>query len=311
MSAAVTVHVPGSTSNLGAGFDCVGVAIDRRLRITARLTDGGGPVIERGGTLSVLDLAPQDDLLFVGFAAACRAGGREAPAGVLLGATSDVPIGRGLGSSAAATLAGAAAANELLRLGLDHARLMTVCAEVEGHPDNVAAAVYGGATLALRAPAGAWTVAPLEVDASLALSFAVPDFAIDTRRARAALPETVPHREAAAAAARAAALVQGLAHADGTLLALALDDRLHVPYRRPLVPGYDEVTAAAVQAGAWGATLSGSGSAVVAVTPGRHAVAVADAMGRAWRRAGASPQTFVVSRPGRAGGHVVEDLPCL
>src|SRR5438874_13311804 len=265
MRASVTVRVAGSTSNLGAGFDCVGVAVGRWLRVTAQATRGGKPVvIERGGTLRALDTAPEADLLYRGFAAACRRAGQEVPAGLALAADSDIPVARGLGSSAAATVAGAAAAAALLELKLDRAGLAELGSDLEGHPDNVAPAVFGGANLVLRGPDGL-VVTPLPLPPSLALVFAVPDFTVETKRARAALPATLPHADAVRAAAKSAALVHGLAHADARLLAAGLDDVLHVPFRRSLVPGYDEVTRAARQAGAYGATLSGSGPTIVAV----------------------------------------------
>src|SRR5437762_14195506 len=122
MRASVTVRVAGSTSNLGAGFDCVGVAVGRWLRVTARVAPGapGKPVaIERGGTLRALDTAPEADLLYRGFVAACRRARREVPAGLALNADSDIPVARGLGSSAAATVAGAPAAAALLDFALD------------------------------------------------------------------------------------------------------------------------------------------------------------------------------------------------
>jgi len=265
MRASVTVRVAGSTSNLGAGFDCVGVAVGRWLQVTAQATGGGKPVvIERGGTLRTLDTAPEADLLYRGFAAACRRAGREVPGGLALAADSDIPVARGLGSSAAATVAGAAAAAALLDLALDATGLVELCSELEGHPDNVAPAVFGGANLVLRGPDGL-IVTPLPIHQSLALVFAVPDFTVETKRARAALPATLPHADAVRAAAKSAALVHGLAHGDARLLAAGLDDVLHVPFRRALVPGYDEVTGAARQAGAYGATLSGSGPTIVAV----------------------------------------------
>src|SRR5439155_872262 len=155
MRASVTVRVAGSTSNLGAGFDCVGVAIGRWLRVTARAARdaGGRPVaIERGGTLRTLEMAPEADLLYRGFAAACQRAGQEVPAGLALAADSDIPVARGLGSSAAATVAGAAAAVALLELKLDAAALAELCSELEGHPDNVAPAGASGATLSGSGP---------------------------------------------------------------------------------------------------------------------------------------------------------------
>jgi len=308
MRASVTVRVAGSTSNLGAGFDCVGVAVGRWLRLTARVADAPGRLItiERSGTLRDLDTAPEADLVYRGFVAACRRAGLEAPAGLTLNADSDIPLARGLGSSAAATVAGAAAAAALLEVKLDRAGLAELASELEGHPDNVAPAVFGGANLVLRDSDGL-VVTPLPLHPSLALVFAVPDFTVETKRARAALPATVPHADAVRAAAKSAALVHGLAHADARLLAAGLDDVLHVPFRRALVPGYDEVTKAARQAGALGATLSGSGPTIVAVVAaggeGGGVRAVGDAMVRAWAARGTIAQVFHADRP--AGGYEI------
>jgi homoserine kinase len=306
MRARVTVRVPGSTSNLGAGFDCVGVAVDRWLSVSATTGTGKTITVERRGTLTALDVPPDADLLVRGFVAACAKAGRSVPSGVALVADSEIPVARGLGSSAAATVAGAAAATALLGLELDRDDLTALCAELEGHPDNVAPAVHGGANLVLPTASpdggggGGPIVAPLVIHESLALVFAVPDFTVETKRARAVLPATLPHGQAVQAAAKGAALVQGLAHADGRLLAAALDDVLHVPFRVPLVPGYAEVTAAARTAGAYGATLSGSGPTIVAVAPAARAGAVGEAMVGAWRARGTSAQSFVTARP--AGG---------
>ena len=259
--------------------------------------------IERGGTLRALDTAPEADLLYRGFLAACRRARQEPPAGLALTAESDIPVARGLGSSAAATVAGAAAAMGLLGLELDAPALAELASELEGHPDNVAPAVFGGANLVLRDPDGL-VVTPLPMHPSLALVFAVPEFTVETTRARAALPATLPHADAARAAAKSAALVHGLAHADLRLLAAGLDDVLHVPFRRALVPGYDEVTSAARQAGAPGATLSGSGPTVVAVVAADRARAVGDAMVRAWKARGIVAQAFHADRP--AGGYEID-----
>src|SRR5690242_2013611 len=213
MRAQATVRVPGSTSNLGAGFDCVGVAVDRWLRVTARAGGSARPAaVERRGTLHALDTPADADLVYRGFVAACRRAGRDVPAGLAFSADSDIPVARGLGSSAAATVAGAAVATVLLDLDLDRDAIAALSAEVEGHPDNVAPSVFGGATLVLRTPGGL-LITPLVVHSSLALVFGVPAFAVETRRARAVLPATVAHADAAFAAAKSAALVHGLAHA--------------------------------------------------------------------------------------------------
>jgi homoserine kinase len=297
----VNVRVPATTSNLGAGFDCVGVAVGRWLRLSAQLAETGVR-IERHGTLRELTLPPEQDLLIAGFAAACGAAGRPVPAGLAFRAISDIPIARGLGSSAAALVAGAVAADRLLQLELSNDALTAIAARVEGHPDNVTAAVRGGATLAVARADGGYTTRALVVHPSLVLVFAVPDFPVATERARAALPAFLPHPAAALAASRAAALVAGLATGDRALLAAGLADELHVPFRRAFVPGYDVVTAAAVAAGAAGATLAGSGSSVVAVASIERAEAAGAAMVRAWRAAGIAADTFS-SRPDTVRGY--------
>ena len=306
MQTSVTVRVPGSASNLGAGFDCVGVAIDRWLTLTARVLPSAGAAValERGAALAAVTVRPEQDLCYRGFLRACQASGREAPPGVALQAESSVPVARGLGSSAAATVAGAAAANALLGLGLERDSLIDLCTELEGHPDNVAPAVHGGAVLAIAAAEGkGFVVTPLAVHPSLALAFAVPDFEVETKQARAVLPGNVSHATAVSAAARAAALLQGLATGDARLLAPALEDVLHVPFRRCLVPGYDAVVSAALRAGAFGATLSGSGPTILALASVTAAPGVATAMVGAWWAAGVRADPFVVARP--AGGYEV------
>jgi homoserine kinase len=301
--AGVTVRVPGTTSNLGSGFDFLGMAVDRWLRVSARCVDDrSAPAValERRGTLRELTGAPDEDLTYRGFAAACRTAGRDVPGRLALTADSDIPVSRGLGSSAAAVVAGAAAADTLLGLGLGPDALLALGTEIEGHPDNVAPAVYGGARMVLHRPGGGLLAVPLEVHPALTFVFAVPDLRVETKRARAALPASVPHATAVQAAARGAALIQGLVTADPALLSVGLEDLLHVPYRRALVAGYDAVTASAREAGAYGATLSGSGPTVVAPAPRERASAVADAMVRAWRDVKVPAESFVVTR--RVGG---------
>jgi homoserine kinase len=305
MRASVTVRVPASSSNLGAGFDCVGVAVGRWLRLRARRASAGAaataPVtLERAGTLAALDGPAEQDWLYRGFAAACRRAGQPVPPGLVLAAESEIPVARGLGSSAAAIVAGAVAATALLGLALDAPAIAALATELEGHPDNVAPAAFGGANLVVPGPDGD-IVTPLVVHASLAFVFAVPDFTVETKLARAVLPATLPHAQAVRAAAKSAALVQGLAHGDPRLLAAALDDVLHVPFRRSLVRGYDEVTGAARRAGAYGATLSGSGPTLVALAPLAQAAAVGAAMVRAWRDCAVSAAAFHIDRP--AGGY--------
>jgi homoserine kinase len=307
------VRVPGSTANLGAGFDCVGAAVDRCLTASVVVQPDPelGTVIQRGGALTGLDVTPDEDWIVVGLRAACRAAGRAAPRALRIRASSNIPVARGLGSSAAAVVAGAVAATAICGFSLTDAQLLEACAEVEGHPDNVAAAIHGGFVLVV--PDSPARIVPLTVARGLTLVFAVPDFEVTTREARAVLPRELSHHTASRAAALSAALVHGLATGDGDTLRVALDDVLHVPYRRSLIHGYDEVCAAAVAAGALGATLSGSGSTLVAAVPERQAPAVAEAMRAAWHQHGVEADVFV--NPAQVEGrslvvhHDCEDAP--
>ena len=302
----LTVRAPASTSNLGAGFDCVGMALDRSLRVALRgVTPGDGLVIRRSGTLSSFECDPHDDLIWRGVVAASVALRRSPPEGLQLDVSSEIPVARGLGSSAAAVVAGVLLANSIHGGNLDSAAVIDIAASLEGHPDNVAPCTLGGAVLSVRSAGHNYRSVPLPVHAALRFVFVVPDFEVRTSLARFALPEHVEFQTAVTAASRAAALVVGLRTGDSRLLASGLDDVLHVPWRRSLVEGYDHVVNAAIVTGALGATLSGSGSTIVAVCTEELANAVLDAAVAAWRLAGIQSAGFV-STPFPHGASVTE-----
>ena len=302
-----TVHVPASTSNLGSGFDCVGMAVDRWL--TAHVVvDPSSHVVTmtRGGALQALTCPATDDLIHEGFVAACERAGHDVPAGIAYDVTSTIPVARGLGSSAAALVAGAALADAALNLGLGVHGVATLVSQIEGHPDNAAPAAFGGAMLgvanddATATSAATYAFATLPVHPSLAFVFAVPPLEVTTAAARAVLPATVSFSDAIRGLQRSAALTHGLATGDAALLRQALDDVLHVPYRRTLVPGYDAVVSGSMAAGAYGATLSGSGSSMVAIGPRERADAIAEAMRQGFAGAQLAAETLVTA--GTVGG---------
>jgi homoserine kinase len=304
------VRVPGTSANLGAGFDCIGMAVDRWLTASVEADDNprsGKPAITiiREGALASLALTPENDTLYAGFVAACVAGDREVPERLAFFVDSEIPVARGLGSSSAALVAGARLADAALELGLDVHGLAELCTRIEGHPDNVAPALFGGAVLGVPGSGGFearhWTFAPLPVHPSLAFVFVIPPFRVETAVARAILPREVPHEVAVRAAGKGAALAHGLATGDGALLQIALDDVLHVPYRRTLVPALASLHEAACAAGAYGATLSGSGPTLVAIAPQEIAERVADAMMKRWSADGVLAESFVQRRPAMRG----------
>jgi homoserine kinase len=287
------VRVPCSTSNLGAGFDCIGLAFQRYLEASF---DPGGEtlVLQRTGTLAGDAIPPDEDLLARAFRGRVEAHG--VPAAGVLRVHSEIPIARGLGSSAAAVVAGLALAGLTLgRRWEERTGHPFVVADVvpeavimEAHPDNVGPAVLGGLVAAAPAAPGdplSFSLARLPLSADIGFAFAAPPLEITTQRARAALPETVPHRTAVRSVVRAVALLRGLAYADVSGLRVGFDDELHVPYRLPLIPGAEHAIEAALAAGAWAATISGSGSGLLAVGPIGSEATLAEAMRHVLQRA--------------------------
>ena len=284
----LAVRVPGSTSNLGAGFDCLGLALD--LWLEARLEPGEGPPRYQG-TLAGMD--PEADLTRRLLAE------RDALEGHHLIVTSAIPVGKGLGSSASAIVAGLALARLALGDPFDRDAIFRGAAQEEGHPDNAGPSVYGGLVLAAHRPTR------LTLHKDLAVALAIPEGAIETKAARELVPAVLSRETAVAQAARSAALVLGLTWGDPDLIDFGMDDRIAAPHRRHLIPGYDAAISAALDAGAYGVTISGAGSALLAITARADAEPVAEAMAGALSQAGnpAAPLAATVALEGltRAG----------
>jgi homoserine kinase len=273
------VRVPCSTSNLGAGFDCIGLALDRHL--LAEFIPGEEPelVVERRGTAAQIE--PGKDHVCTNFVAELERLG-HAPATGRLIVGSNIPLGRGLGSSAAAVVAGLVLAHGAAgEVRPELAALLPLAEAQEGHPDNVAPALLGGLIAVARDAEARPHALRLSLSDEIGFAFAAPDVEVPTPTARRALPENVPHEQAARSLGRTAALVTGLARGDANLLRIGFLDELHVPYRLPLIPCADSAIAAARDAGAWAITISGSGSGLIAVCARGHERAVAEAMANA------------------------------
>jgi len=259
----IGVRVPASTSNLGAGFDCLGLALD--LWMDVKVVEGENEPVYTG-TVAGLDYHNE---ILVGIVRDTVSPRHH------LQIHSEIPLARGLGSSAAAAVAGYALKQLLQEKGLERDEVYESAVSHEGHPDNAGAATYGGFVLAAPRPAR------LAFNQSLGIALAVPDIPIDTNTARGILPATLPRAATIRQASRAAALVLGLMNAEGDLIGYGMDDQIAVPLRKGLIPGYDQAVSAGVEAGAFGVTISGSGSAVVAIAPRERAPEVAVAMAHA------------------------------
>jgi homoserine kinase len=282
---------PASTSNLGPGFDCLGLALRLPLTVTAtRIAEGFR--IERKGEGSDLALDPNRDALLLAYRRLFREAKRPVPT-VALTIRSAIPVARGLGSSAAAITAGLTLANHWLRGRFTREELLALALELEGHPDNVSASLLGGLTLSMPRADGTTTSLPLPAPRGLAMTLVVPEVRVSTEKARALLPKTVPLAAAAANTARALGLLYACDRKRPDLLADALLDVYHVPHRARLIPAYARVAEAGRRAGAYGVTISGSGPTLLALhrpgAGGRIGAAMVRAFARARVRARAIP----------------------
>jgi len=255
--------VPASTSNLGPGFDCLGLALRLPFTATARKIPDGFR-IERVAEGSDLALDPQRDPVLSAFRDLCRRAKAPVPA-VAVTIRSSIPVARGLGSSAAAIVAGLALANHWLGGRFSPEDLFREAVRLEGHPDNVAPAIFGGFVLSLpRDPAG-FEALRLPPPRNVAITLVVPELRVSTEVARALLPREIPLRDATANTARAIALIHSLTAGRVDLLADSLRDVYHVPYRARLIPSFDRIVEAGRRAGAYGVTISGSGPTLLAL----------------------------------------------
>lgn len=278
--ARVTVTVPATTSNLGPGFDCLGLALSLRNELTLELRDESGPAdVEISGEGA--ETLPRDEHNVMVKAARLILP-KSLPGRLHFKCVNRIPLARGLGSSAAAAVAGLWASSHLfgtLRTSEDKLEAMAV--ELEGHPDNVAPCVHGGLTASLIED-GRSRANRLNIHPSLSAVVCIPEFELATKKARAALPDKVPMADAVFNLSRALLLTRALEVGRTNRLAGLMDDRLHQPYRAKLVPGLREAVEAAVAAGAAGAALSGSGPTVFAFVEANRAAHVGSAMKHAF-----------------------------
>jgi homoserine kinase len=249
------VRVPGSSANLGPGYDVLAAALSMHLELEVAeadefAVDAGGDAVPTG----------RDNLCVRAFEALHSADGLR------FEIRSEIPLARGLGSSAAAIVAGLIAADHLYELGLSREEIYARAVELEGHPDNVGAALYGGFVLCPAADGAGWAAPPpvrLNPPEGVEAVVVVPGDEVATTDARAAMPAAVPVGDAVSNVAAVAQLVLGIERSDLTLIGRGLADRLHQPARRPLYERSMELVGKATDLGAIGATISGAGPSVL------------------------------------------------
>lgn len=296
------VTVPATSANFGPGFDVLGLALALHNEVELAEHDGIAIEIEGEGASRL----PRDGRSIVvrGAKLVYEVTGRRFR-GLRVRQRNRIPSSRGLGSSASAWLGGMLGANALLGGPLSREAVMDLAVGQEGHPDNLAAALYGGLTVTCWDSEGR-AVVTLPVPPSLTFALLVPAMEASTAAARAALPPSYARADAVYNVSRTALLLAALARERWDLLGLAMGDRLHQPYRaRALFPWLERVFGAARAAGAAGVALSGAGPSVLAVVHDRDATRVAEAMREALGREG-MPGTGRVLAADRVGAHVEE-----
>lgn len=253
------LRVPASSANLGPGFDALGLALNLHLVCTFEESDS--LCIESSG----IDASqiPEDATNLIWQTAVQVANLSRLPLpAILLGIENEIPIGKGLGSSAAALTAGVVIASELLGLNWSRRRILSEAARIEGHPDNVSACVLGAVVATSMEPDGQTHAVRIELPANYGVAAIVPDFVLSTSKARAVLPDTYTRRDAVFNVQHSALLIAALCTGSTDSFSAALQDRLHQPYRERLIPGFREMLELQ-KPGLLGCALSGAGPSVL------------------------------------------------
>ena len=252
-------RIPASSANLGPGFDCFGIAWQcyNEIEFIPR---------EEGLVVSGCEekYCNEDNLAYKAYRAVMAwAGQRESGLEIRFGRT-DIPVSRGMGSSAALIVGGVVAANAINGLELSGSELLAIATSVEGHPDNIAPALFGGFTVSAMDGIAAITT-HFPISEKLFFTLLIPDFELSTELARSVLPVNVSRQDAIFNISRSALLIKALERGDRQLMRIALEDKLHQPYRTKLINGYDSAEAAAKKLDAMGICISGAGSTLLCI----------------------------------------------
>ncbi len=276
-----TIIVPGTTANIGVGFDCLGAALTIYNEFQFSLADGEhdltitveGEEADRVGT-------DKSNLVYQSFLKFYQHLDRLPPS-VKIVIKLGVPLARGLGSSATAIVAGLLGANQLAGNSLSTEEIRDLAIAIEGHPDNVVPALLGNCQLSVG-ETGNWQICEIPWHQDIVPVVAIPNFELSTEEARSVLPTTYVRSDSIFNISRMGLLLRGLATNNQDWLMMALADKLHQPYRQELIRGYDAVQAAAIAAGAYGMVISGAGPTLLALCDQSKKDAVVSAMSQAW-----------------------------
>lgn len=289
-----TVHIPATTANLGPAFDCLGLALDLWNTVTFSQTDNSFLIAIEGEGKGIL---PEDEtnLVFQSASQLANIHGKSLPENLHIYCQNNIPVASGLGSSASAVISGLVGAKRILKIDISDHELLQTAAQIEGHADNVAACLFGGLVL-VGSVNDALHITHLEIK-SITAVMAIPEYSLSTKAAREAIPKKVRIEDAVYNISHTVELVQVLQEGNFESLKEIMRDKLHQVYRLPLLPGAEYAMQAALNAGAYGTSLSGAGPSVIAFTTQKLAQAVGDAMRSAYQKTSISTRIFTLGCP--------------
>jgi homoserine kinase len=292
MSRYYSFRVPASTSNLGAGFDALGLALGRYLRVGVEIETLNFEIIARGVDAASIPTTPDNLILRVAKSVALQRN-RQLPA-FRMTIDNEIPLARGMGSSAAAIIAGITCYELATDEKLSEREILGYAHEFESHPDNLAAALQGGLVAATESAAGAILIAKLGIVDGAKAVLVIPSFELPTQKARAVLPQTYSRKDAVYNIQRSALTVAALTTGNWSLLREAMRDRIHQPYRAPLIPGFEEILALD-SPGLLGVALSGAGPTVFALARPADADNVGRAIANVFEKHGVKATPMIVN----------------
>ena len=290
----ITVSVPATTANLGVGFDCIGAALSMANKFTFTEVNTDSKLkINVTGDEAYKVSTKKNNLIYQAFLRLYQQIGKMPP-NLELDIKLEVPLSRGLGSSATAIVGGLLGANALARNPLEQAEIMKMAIAIEGHPDNVVPALLGNCQLSVESGSN-WQICSIPWHQDIIPVVAIPNFELSTKEARSVLPQKYSRSDAIFNISRMGLLLRALETHNQSWLKTALADKIHQPYRQQLITGYPEVQQAALAAGAYGMIISGAGPTLLALTNAERVDRVVKSMTEAWKQMSVEAQVRSLS----------------
>ncbi|BAQ60211.1 homoserine kinase [Geminocystis sp. NIES-3708] len=283
-SNSILIQVPATTANLGSGFDCIGTALSLYNQFEFSLSNNDKTTFQVIGDGADKISLKEDNLLYQSFLHFYQHINLTPPA-IDTKISINVPLARGLGSSATAIVAGLLAANYFSTQKLSQDDLINLAIAIEGHPDNVVPAFLGNCILSVGEDSK-WHFVPITSNPDIKFIVAIPNFELSTEAARAVLPKQLSYSDAIFNIAHLGLLIKGLETGNPDWLTEALKDKLHQPYRKSLITGYDDIYEAVIKAKGYGMVISGAGPSLLALSSSLYADDVINAMKNTWQNIG-------------------------